>query len=266
MAMTNLDRYKKDLDALINTGELLHFSMQSECFPTEVAAQLQRDYGDKADFYLKSFPNFKNEYQTWYSEAKALIRQLLPDRLADFVRLYEKPKPRKAISFENYRIEDYLQGLTITSGWEKTKVVGPDAAIPHLRQQLAILGSVKKRFESSLFDIRQLVQANVFDSEIDSAKELAKNGYARAAGVVLEHHLVQVANNHAISIKKKNPTISDLNDALKEAQIVDTADWRFIQHLGDLRNLCDHKKSADPTKEQVDDLVAGVTKVTKTLF
>jgi hypothetical protein len=110
----------------------------------------------------------------------------------------------------------------------------------------------------------------VFDSEIDSAKELAKNGYARAAGavagVVLEHHLVQVANNHAISIKKKNPTISDLNDALKEAQIVDTADWRFIQHLGDLRNLCDHKKSADPTKEQVDDLVAGVTKVTKTLF
>ena len=43
--------------------------------------------------------------QPWYSEAKVLIRQLLPDRLSDFVRHYEKPKPRKDITYESYRIE-----------------------------------------------------------------------------------------------------------------------------------------------------------------
>jgi hypothetical protein len=270
MAGTNLERYKKDLDELIATGELLLIAIKSECFPAAVADQLKKKYGEKADLVLKKLPDFGSGYQAWYSEAKAIVRQLLPDRLGDFVRLYEKPKPRKEISYENYRIEDYFQGLTITSGWEKKKVAGPDAAIPHFRQQLAILSAAKIRFESSLFDIRQLVQADLLDSELDAAKELAKNGYARAAGavagVVLEHHLAQVAENHSISSKKKNPTIADFNDALKASQAIETSEWRFIQHLGDLRNLCDHKKSADPTKEQISDLIEGVAKITKTLF
>jgi hypothetical protein len=160
--------------------------------------------------------------------------------------------------------------LSVTLGWQKEKIVGPDAAIPHFRQQLAIVRSVEKRFESSLFDIRQLVQADLLDSELDSARELVKNGYARAAGavagVVLEHHLAQVCDNHGVAPKKKNPTISDFNDNLKTAAVIDTPDWRFIQHLADLRNLCDHKKKADPTAQQVDDLIAGVAKITKTLY
>src|SRR5262249_6722053 len=153
---------------------------------------------------------------------------------------------------------------------EKEKVVGPDAAIPHFRQQLAILQAVKKRFESSLFDIRQLMQADLFDSEIDTARELAKNGYGRAAGavagVVLEHHLAQVRAHHPPTPQKKNPTSADLNDATKTAEVIEVADWRFIQHLGDLRNLCYHRKAADPTPEQVEDLIAGVEKISKTLY
>jgi len=42
--------------------------------------------------------------------------------------------------------------------------------------------------------------------------------------------------------------------------------WRFIQHLADIRNLCDHSKADEPTAEQVDDLVKGVGKIIKTLF
>jgi hypothetical protein len=30
--------------------------------------------------------------------------------------------------------------------------------------------------------------------------------------------------------------------------------------------LCDHSKTAEPTPDQVNDLIAGVTKVSKTLF
>lgn len=39
----------------------------------------------------------------------------------------------------------------------------------NFRQQQAILNAVKQRFESSLFDIKQLVQADLFDSELDAA-------------------------------------------------------------------------------------------------
>lgn len=230
--MTNLDRYKKDLDALVKNGEQLEISIQVECHPEDFKNLLKKQFGDKAPDVIKSLPNFTGEYQRWYSETKALIRQLLPDRLANFVQHYEKPKARKDITYESYRIEDFLQGLSVTRGWEKVKVVGPDAAIPHFRQQLAILKAVSARFESSLFDIRQLVQADLFDSEIEAARELAKKKFLRAAGavagVVLEKHLRQVCDNHAVTVSKKAPGISDLNDLLKSADVLDVPQWRFI--------------------------------------
>ena len=268
--MTNLDRYKKDLDALAKTGENLEMSIQAECYPKEFETQIKKALGDEAKDLLKSLPTFAGAYQRWYSEAKALIRQLLPDRLADFVRHYEKPKPRKELTNESYRIEDFLQGLSVTRGWEKEKVVGPDAAIPHFRQQLAILKAVSARFESSLLDIRQLVQADLFDSELEAARELAKNKFSRAAGavagVVLEKHLLQVCANHVVAVSKKAPGISDLNDLLKTEGVFDVPQWRFIQHLGDIRNVCDHGKTVEPTPTQVADLIDGVDKVVKTVF
>lgn len=82
----------------------------------------------------------------------------------------------------------------------------------------------------------------------------------------MEKHLSQVCASHQVKIGKKDPNIGDLNDALKQAQVCDTAQWRFIQHLGDLRNLCDHNKNREPTDEQVADLVDGINKVMKTIF
>ena len=83
---------------------------------------------------------------------------------------------------------------------------------------------------------------------------------------MLERHLTQVCDNHGVKIGKKTPGIADLNDALKDANIVDVPQWRFIQHLADIRNLCGHSKKAEPTQDQVNDLIAGVMKVSKTLF
>jgi hypothetical protein len=268
--LPNLNRYKRDLDALLARGEQLHLALQRECFPAEIEKAAKKQLGDQAKSALEALPSFSDGYQPWYSEAKVLIKQLLPDRLADFVRHYEKPKPRKDITYDSYRIEDCLQGLTVTRGWEKEKVVGPDAAIPHLRQQLAIVKSVKARLESSLFDIRQLVQADLFDSELVAAAELAKQKFLRAAGavagVVLERHLGQVCENHGLKVGKKAPGLSDLNNALKESGVIEVPQWRFIQHLADIRNLCDHNRKVEPTADQVNDLIAGATKVTKTLF
>lgn len=268
--LKNLDKYKTDFDRLLAQGNLLIIAMQHECYPEKMEQSLEKSLGKKAESFISELPSFGDEYQSWYSEAKVLIKQLLPDRLADFIRHYEKPRPRKDISHESYRIEDYLQGLNITRGWEKVKVVGPEAAIPQLRQQISILKSLERRFDSTLFDIEQLVQADLFDSELAAAQELLKNGYTRAAGavagVVLERHLSQVCKNHGIGFRKKNLTISDFNDAVKKGGVVDTPAWRSIQYLGDIRNLCDHGKTKDPTKAQVQDLIDGAGKLSKTLF
>lgn len=221
-----IEKYEKDLNALIELGNSLHLAMQYECRPESFEEAAEKQFGKKdTKKLLKTLPSFHEKYQSWYSEAKVLIKQLLPDRLSNFVRHYEKPKPRKKIDFESYRIEDYLQGLKTTRGWEKEVVVEPSAAIPQFRQQLAILESIKPRFNSSLFEIQQLVQADLFDSELESAKELAKNKYLRAAGavagVVIESHLAQVCQDHAIKFRKKHLTISDFNDELKAQNTID---------------------------------------------
>lgn len=269
---SNLDRYKKDFERLQSEATQIHQSFMHFCYGKEYEeAVLKSLKGDKdaTKKHLASLPKFKKAYQSWYSECLVLIKQLLPDRLNDFVRLYEKPKGRKDVGFENYRIEDALQGLRVTRYGDK--VIADDrSAIPHLEQQIAILASIKGRFESSLYDIRQLVQADVLDSELEAARELLKHKFTRAAGaiagVVLEKHLHEVCAAHNIKIGKKNPTIADFNEALKAAAVIDTPQWRFHQHLADIRNLCDHNKKVEPTVDQVTDLIDGVMKVTKTLF
>lgn len=272
---SNIDRFKTDLDALLELGVRLELAMQFETNPIEFKGAVVKAIKDKkldstVEEYFSKIPAFEKKYQGWYSEAIALIRQLLPDRAADFVRHYEKPKGRKDISYESYRIDDYLQGLRITRGFQKETVVDRSAAIPHFRQQLAMIVGAKARFESSLFDIRQLVQADILDSELDAAEVLAKHKFTRAAGalagVVLERHLSQICKDRGFSIAKKNPTIADFNETLKSTSTIDIPQWRFIQDLADIRNLCDHSRSPEPTAAQVSDLIAGVKKVIKTVY
>jgi len=263
---TNLERFRGDLTKLIRTGQRLRLSMKLSCFPEKYNAAFKERYGDKADEIVAGLPDFTTEYQRWYSEALALLEQLLPSRVADFARLYERPKNRKGLTHETYRIEDYLQGLSATLGLQK--IAGPEAAVPHFEQQLAIVEAAEARLESSLFEIRQLVQADLFDSDLAAADELVKHKFTRAAGalagVVLEKHLLQLCADHKIKVNRKNPAISDFNDLLKSAGAVDVSQWRLVQHLTDVRNKCDHGRPPEATVEEVRDLIAGVGKVTKT--
>ncbi|MEP6343240.1 MAG: hypothetical protein ABJ275_07990 [Maricaulaceae bacterium] len=195
----------------------------------------------------------------------------MPNRLDDFTGHYKKPKAnRKDISFENYVIQDALQGLAITRGYDGKVIADIKSALPRFVQQQAILKSVKARFESSLFDIKSLMQADLLDSEIDVSKELHKHKFYRAAGaicgVVIEKHLGEVCANHNLKFRKKNLTIADFNDALKNESIIDTPKWRNIQFLADIRNKCDHNKATEPTKDEVQDLIDGTSKIIKTIF
>ena len=270
--MNNLERYKGDLERLIEKGQQLRTAMDYECWPDEFKNSFREQLEEEEIAHrVRNLPSFRAEYQAWYSEAGALVRQLLPNRFDDFSSYYEKPTPRKVITAENYGISDYLRNIRRTYPvLDHRESVMPSKAIQPFQQQLAIVKAARNRFESSLFDIRQLVQADLFDSELEAAKALVKNGFLRAAGavagVVMESHLAQVCQNHAITIRKKKPTIGDFNNALKEADVIDTSQWNFNRYLGDIRNTCDHKQEADPTEEQVKDLVAGVMKLTKTLF
>lgn len=243
---TNLDKYIDDVKNLVGGGVLLLKLLEGE--------------NDK-------LTDFREGYEIWYSEAHSLVKFILPDRLKDFELYYENSKGdsiRKAITYAPPRNE----GIKLEFNYEPAKQV--DLAKSLFINQLNIVKSCKKRFESSLFDIQQLVQADLFDSELGSARELNKKGFVRGAGamagVVLEKHLAQVCLNHSVKFTKKDPTINDFNQPLKDAGVIEVKDWRFIQRLADLRNLCDHNKKKEPTKQDVEELIDGTEKVSKTIY
>ena len=223
-------KFASQLEKLISVGESLLSAIQYDCYPAEFLKELQKARGkNKAEEYLKVLPDFKSHYQVWYSEAKALVKQILPDRINDFVSYYEYPRVRKDITFQNYMIKDYLQGLRITRGADE--IASPSAAIPEFIQQLNIVKAAKTGLTSALFDIRSILQADLFDSEIESAEALAKGGFLRAAGavcgVIIEKHLKEVCDKHGIRFRKSKPTISDLNEQLRKADVVTIPQWRF---------------------------------------
>jgi hypothetical protein len=254
------ERYRADLERLIDTGRKLAIGLQIEHAPAEAK---------KAGMENQQALDARKHYQAWYSEALACVTQLLPGRVDDFVAYYKPAGARKILSAGNYTLSDYLQGKTIyfsdTLEWQ----VSVGSALMAMFQQYNIVEALARTFESTLFDIRTLVHADLLDDELGAAEELNKKGFQRGAGavagVVLEAHLSTICDTHK---KKpaKNATISTLNDLLKKDEVIDTPTWRFIQHLGDLRNKCDHKTDEDPTKDQVKELIEGVRKITKTVF
>ncbi|WP_235829855.1 hypothetical protein [Frigidibacter oleivorans] len=265
-------KFGEQLDALITRGDSLRMAIQHDCHPKEFEKQVSEAFKgdeDKIEKYLKDLPDFRSSYQAWYSEAQAVIKQVMPDRLADFISYFEYPRVRKDITFQNYMIRDYLQGLKITrAGYEV--VADGSAAIPEFVQQLNLVKAAKATLDSALMDLKAVLQADLFDSEIETAGALAKAGYLRAAGaicgVVLEKHLHHVCDTHNIKVTKKNPSISDLIQLLKDGGTITVAQWRFIQSLADTRNLCDHAKGREPTKEEIADLLAGTEKTMKQVF
>lgn len=257
-----LERYKEDIQRLATFGGKLALAMQMEADPR---AKTVHPFTDEE---LKKMPDVRSTYQGWYSEALALVSQLIPEREEDFRSYYAPKSTRKDILHSNYTMSDYLRGTTIRRAGDL--VVDPSAATAAMYQQFNIISGLANRFASTLYDIKTLLHADLMDDELHAAEELNKKGFQRGAGamagVVLEAHLAAVCERHGIKPSKKDPAIADLNDTLKAASVADVAQWRFVQHLGDLRNKCDHKKATDPTKDDVIELIEGVRKITKTLL
>jgi hypothetical protein len=208
---------------------------------------------------------FRFKYQSWYSKVLAVIEFLAPDRAKEFKGYYEIDPRRKHLGYGTYVIQDYLKGVG------PDRFVYPDfdsvgQVLNCCVNQHSIVQSVIDRLESSLVDIRGTIYSELLDDEIQAASTLRKINLRAAGalcGVIIERHLQNLATKHLIKMTKVNPAISDLNEALKAADVIDLSVWRKISFLGDIRNICSHKKDKDPTTTQVDDLIDGANWLTK---
>ncbi len=209
-------------------------------------------------------------YQSWYSKAFVVIRQLMLERLREFEELY-KIKNRNEIDLTTFTINDYLLGVNLDYGVSAVENFNPENLfINKFNQQLGILVAAKTRLDSLLVNIKGSLRADIFDNEINAARSLLHAQHIRAAGtiagIVLKRHLSSVCDDHRISSKKENPTLAEYNDLLKNEGVLNVPRWRWIRRLTDIRNLCCYSKDREPTYDEVKELIDGAEKVIKTIF
>ena len=214
----------------------------------------------------ENYVKFGTAYQDWYSRAYKVVEYLALERLEEFTSYYLVDPKRKVINSRAYVIQDYIQGYT---SLRPSDTPTNNLVFRKITNQAQILMSLSSRIDSVLEDITGHLFAELQDSELIAAGQLKKVSLRAAgalAGVVLERHLQRAVQNHNISIRKKSPTISDLNDPLKGKGVYGIPTWRKIHFLADIRNLCVHEKGKDPTADEVDDLISGVNSVIKSVF
>lgn len=243
--MSKREAIHKELDALYDEGAKLAVAFQK-----------------------KEEKQFQYDYQRWYTKALKAIASLATDRHAEFRSYYEVDTKRKSLGYGTYVIQDYLKGVAPNT-YQHPDFDARAQVLTCFFNQLTILKAIGERVDSVLANIEGELYAELQDSEVVVARQLAKVSLRAAGalvGVVIEGHLQKIASAHGVKLAMKNPTIADLNDSLKAASIIDTPGWRKISFLADLRNLCSHKKDAEPTKEQVEELIQGAEWLTKNVF
>ncbi len=217
----------------------------------------------KSNFQKFDSVDFSELYQKWFSKGLMVIKVILPDRRVEFEQLYMSSSNRKDVNVLNYTISDGIKGV-----YNKRTNVSVLSAYDLINTQINIIKSLKDVLENKLNEITNLLEFDVFEKELDSARYLLKNKYFRSAGaicgVILEKHLSNMLNVAGIKLSKKDPTLGDLTAELYNNNVIDSTQFKFLQFLGDIRNKCDHNKKTDPTKEEVNDLIEGTEKVIKT--
>src|SRR5690606_16473509 len=106
-----------------------------------------------------------------------------------------------------------------------------------LQQMKAVFMAAKEDFEGGyLNSVRNLVQAEVFDNELDQAKELLSSGYAAAAaviaGVVLETTLRNMCRDNGIPLGK----LDKMNADLTKQGVYNSLTQKRITALAGVRN------------------------------
>lgn len=142
---------------------------------------------------------------------------------------------------------------------EAEKLVSYDSYMNQLKRMKAVFLGAKEDFEGGyLNSLRNLVQAEVFNNELEQAEELFDRGYATAAaviaGVVLETALRDLCSINGI----EHGSINKMNDDLAKTGAYNANQKKQITSLSAIRNSAAHGKPEEFTKDQVKGMIDDV--------
>ena len=231
--MITEETVKKQLDTLHQEGTTLAaaFAEEKETEPFEVG------------------------YQRWYSRALLLMKQLAPERYAEFQRYYNRDPKADLHWKHDHAIQDYICGLGLSD-----PVINRKQVLRCFSIQLAILRSVADRLEWQALDTDDQAARSLHLGVLEAARDLIKISERAAgalAGVVLLAHLKKLAAKHQVNLRKQSPAPAELAEALKAAKVIDVPVHSQLTWLAEIRDRCLQPQGEVPTKLQVRDLVDG---------
>lgn len=147
--------------------------------------------------------------------------------------------------------------LTSFIAAERSKGYGTNYDI--LKQLRAVFLAAQEDFSGGYLNtVRNLVQAEVFSSELEQAEELLKLGYATAAaviaGVVLETTLRNLCSTHEL----EHGSLNKMNDDLAKTGAYNASQKKRITALAAIRNSAAHGKPEEFTAGDVKGMIDDV--------
>jgi hypothetical protein len=136
---------------------------------------------------------------------------------------------------------------------------GYETNLDQFKRVKSIFLAAREDFEGGyLTSVKTLVQSEVFESELEQAEELLKNGYHLAAavisGVVLETGLRELCIRENIPHAK----LDKMNSDLAKEGIYNKLQQKRITALADIRNSAAHGKPDEFTQEDVRMMIRDV--------
>ena len=122
-----------------------------------------------------------------------------------------------------------------------------------------IFFALKEDYENGyLTSFKTLIQAEIFESELEQATELLNSGYyiasAVIAGVVLENGLRELCDREKIDYGK----LDKMNSDLVKSGVYNKLQQKRITALADIRNSAAHGKPEEFTKEDVSLMIRDI--------
>lgn len=125
-----------------------------------------------------------------------------------------------------------------------------------------VKGAQRDYLAGFVFDLKVLVEAELFDDFLSQANYLLKQGFyvpaASLTGAVLEDYLRKLCDRHNVSYDEDDTNINKLNSELRKKDVYSKLISKEIIAKADIRNNADHGKFEKFNNSDVKDMISWV--------
>jgi len=176
--------------------------------------------------------------------------EYLDQNILDEWRIKAKNLLSKSCGLDSEHYKEYITG---------EKPHGFESNLSLFKRLKSIFNAAKDDFEGGyLVSIKSLVQAELFDSELEQAKELLSSGYRLAAaviaGIVLETALRDLCDRNNLAHSK----LDKMNADLAKIGFYNKLQQKRITALADIRNSAAHGKPEEFTQEDIELMISDI--------